>query len=125
MVANWDEVLAVYAVLVVTDPDNPMEVATLDDKKIEKLKKVFWDMNHISYSVDEVVIGTAEQTDEPITETVLTITVSTLTAEDMISYYGFNVDRAAQVRELLQSEYAELFKRLTDNSGKLIWIYEG
>lgn len=115
MVANWDEVLAVYAVLVVTDPDNPMEVATLDDKKIEKLKKVFWDMNHISYSVDEVVIGTDEQTDEPITETVLTITVSTSTADDMISYYGFNSEQIAQVRELLQPEFAELFLRLTGN----------
>jgi len=113
MVANWDEVLAVYAVLVVTDPNNPMEVATLDDKKIEKLKKVFWDMNHISYSVDEVVIGTDEQTDEPITETVLTITVSTSTADDMISYYGFNSEQISQVRELLQPEFAELFLRLT------------
>lgn len=113
MVANWDEVLAVYAVLVVTDPDNPMEVATLDDKKIEKLKKVFWDMNHISYSVDKVVIGTDKQTDEPITETVLTITVNTSTADDMISYYGFNSEQTAQVGELLQPEFAELFLRLT------------
>jgi hypothetical protein len=44
MVANWNEVLAVYAVLVATDPENPTEVATLDDEKIEKLKTVFWDM---------------------------------------------------------------------------------
>lgn len=113
MVANWNEVLAVYAVLVATDPENPTEVATLDDEKIEKLKTVFWDMNHISYSVDEVEIGTDEETEEPITETVLTITVGTSTAEDMISSYGFNSERASQVRELLQPEYAELFLRLT------------
>lgn len=113
MVANWDEVLAVYDVLVATDPENPTEVATLDDEKIEKLRTVFWDMNHISYSVDEVEIGMDEETGEPITETVLTITVSTSTAEDIISYYGLSTERAAQVRELLQPEYAELFQRLT------------
>ena len=113
MVANWNEVLAVYAVLVATNPENPTEVVTLDDEKIEKLKTVFWDMNRISYSADEVEIGTDEETEEPITETVLTITVGISTAEDMISSYGFNTERAAQVRELLQPEYAELFLRLT------------
>jgi len=113
MVANWDEVLAVYAVLVATDPGYPMEVATLDDEKIEILNTIFWDMNHISYSTEEVEIGIDEETGEPITETVLTITVDTSTAEDMISTYGFNSERAAQVRELLQPEYAELFLRLT------------
>ena len=113
MVANWDEVLAVYDVLVATDPENSTEVATLDDKKIEKLRTVFWDMNHISYYVDEVEIGTDEESGDPITETVLTITVSTSTAEDMISYYGLSTERGAQVRELLQPEYAKLFQRLT------------
>ena len=113
MVSNWDEVLAIYAVFVSTDPENPMEVATLDDEKIDKLRTVFWDMNHIRYSVDEVQIGTDEETEELITETVLTITVSTSTAEDMISFYGLSAERAAQVRELLQPEYAELFLRLT------------
>lgn len=113
MVANWDEVLAIYAVLVATDPENPMEVATLDDAKIVMLKTVFWDMNRISYSVDVVELGTDEETGEPITQTILTITVSYMSAEDMILYYGFSAERAAQVRELLQPEYAELFMRLT------------
>lgn len=113
MVTNWNEVLAVYAVLAATDPDNPTEVATLDDAKIEKLKLVFWDMNRISYSIDTVEVGTDEETGEPITESVLTITVSYKTAESMISFYGFNAERAAQVRALLQPEYAELFQRLT------------
>ena len=113
MVANWDEVLTIYDVLVTTNPQNPMEVATLDNVKIEKLKSVFWGMNIISYSVDVVQIGTDEKTGKPITETVLTITVSYKSVEDMIAYYGFNADRTALVHELLRPEYAELFKRLT------------
>ena len=31
--AVWKEVLAVYSVKVNTDPDEPMEVATMDDTK--------------------------------------------------------------------------------------------
>ncbi len=113
MVANWDEVLAIYAILVATEPENPIEVATLDDSKIEKLKTVFWDMNHVSYSVNVVEVGTGEESEEPITETVLTIKVSYRTAEEMVIHYGFNTERAAQVLELLQPEYDELFMRLT------------
>lgn len=113
MVANWDEVLAVYAVFVATEPENQIEVATLDDSKIEKLKTVFWDMNHIRYSVNVVEVGSDEETGEPITETVLTITVSYRTVEEMAIHYGFNTERSTQVMELLQLEYTELFMRLT------------
>lgn len=90
-----------------------MEVATLDDAKVEKLKKVFWVMNRISYLVNTVEVGTDEETGETITETVLTITVSYRTKEDMITYYSLSAERAAQVRELLQTEYTELFMQLS------------
>lgn len=113
MVMNWDEVLAVYAVIASTDPQSPMEVATLDDGKIGKLKNVFWYMNCITYSIEAVQVSTNEQNHEPITETVLTITVTYKSAGDMITYYGLDENRADQLRELLRPEYAELFKRLT------------
>jgi len=113
MVANWNQVLAVYAVLIATDPEIPAEVATLDDVKINKLKTVFWNMNSINYSVEKVVAGTDEETGTPVTETILTITVSSKTAESMISLYGFTSERVAQLHELLQPEYTELFQRLT------------
>jgi len=115
MAANWDDVLAVYAVLVSTDPDNPMEVATLNNEKIDKLKTVFWDMNRIDYSLDVVQVGTDDKTGKAITGTVLTITVSSLSTEDMISNNGLDAERAKQVRELLKPEYAELFQRLIGN----------
>ncbi len=114
--ANWTEVLAVYAVLVATDIDNPMEVATLDDTKIKKLRDVFFDMNVISYSTYEVVTGYDVETDTEYTETVLSITVTGKTAEEMIEDYGFNNEQAEQLRELLNPEYAELFALLIGGS---------
>jgi len=114
--ANWTEVLAVYAVLVATDIDNPMEVATLDDAKIQKLRDVFFDMNVINYSTYEVVTGYDEETGTEYTETVLSITVTGKTAEDMIAEYGFNDKQAEQLRELLNPEYAELFALLIGGS---------
>jgi hypothetical protein len=46
--AVWPEVLAVYAVKTTTDPDNPQEVASMDDSKLQLLKDIFWTMNSIS-----------------------------------------------------------------------------
>ena len=110
---NWNDILAVYAVLVASDPENPTEVASLDKYKIEKLKAIFWDMNIIRYSLDEVEIVTDKDTVEPITKNTLTITISPMTVEDMISYYGLDVNHTAQVRELLQPKYNEWFQQLT------------
>ena len=40
--AVWLEVLAIYAVKTTTDPDNPQEVASIYDEKIELLRDIFW-----------------------------------------------------------------------------------
>jgi hypothetical protein len=50
MAINWAEVLAFYAVKLNTDPDNPTEVVTLDEKKIEKLRDILNDMVSLSHS---------------------------------------------------------------------------
>ena len=39
--AVWKEALAVYSVKTATDPDNPQEVATMDDNKKQLLKDIF------------------------------------------------------------------------------------
>lgn len=60
--AVWPEVLAVYAVKTTTEPDDPQEVATVDDSKKAILKDIFWRMNEISSR-------TESKTEEVITET--------------------------------------------------------
>ena len=52
--AVWPEVLAIYAVKTTTDPDNPQEVASITDEKIELLRDIFWHMNEIDYETDDV-----------------------------------------------------------------------
>ena len=53
----WPEVLAVYAVKVNTDPNNPQDVASMDNAKIAILEEIFWAMNQINSRVE-----TAEET---------------------------------------------------------------
>ena len=119
---QWREILAVYAVKVTADPENGMEVATLDDTKVGILRDVFWDMNKIDYWIEtieheETVTTTDEdgnETTETITttETILHINITFKSHTDMIAEYGFNPDQLKMLNELMKDEYQQLFMRL-------------
>lgn len=51
--AKWKDIISIYAVLV-TNGEEQSDVVTLDDKKVQKLKDIFWEMNEISSKVEEV-----------------------------------------------------------------------
>ena len=109
--AVWPEVLAVYAVKTTTDPDNPQEVATVDDAKKAILKDIFWRMNELSSrtesKTEEVITETDDghgnivETTTTVTRTYLYITVSHKTAEEMADNFNFNADQRQQLSELL------------------------
>jgi hypothetical protein len=119
---QWREILAVYAVKVTADPENGMEVATLDDTKVGILRDVFWDMNKIDYWIEtieheETVTTTDEdgnETTETITttETILHINITSRSHTDIIAEYGFNPDQVKMLNELMKDEYQQLFMRL-------------
>ena len=117
--AVWKEVLAVYSVKTATDPDNPQEVATMDEGKKQLLSGIFWEMNEISNRTEsktETQItesddghGNIVQTETTITQTYLYITVSHKTADEMAGLYGFNEEQRQQLSELLAEENNSLW----------------
>ncbi len=117
--AVWRDVLSVYAVKTNTDPENPQEVATLNDEKIELLKGIFWDMNEITSRTEtktETVItetddgeGNIVQEETEQTQTILYITVTHKTADEMAEIYGFSEEQKLQMRELLDEKNRELW----------------
>ena len=127
--AVWPEVLAVYAVKATTDPDDPQEVATVDDSKKAILKDIFWRMNEISSrtesKTEEVITKTDDghgnivETATTVTRTYLYITVSHKTAEEMADNFNFTADQRKQLSELLDEENRRLW------SAVLYGIYSG
>ena len=98
--AVWPEVLAVYAVKTTTDPDNPQEVATIDDSKKAILTDIFWEMNQISSRT------------ETRTETVITETDDgngNIVEKEMAAQYGFDEEQKEQLAELLAEENRSLW----------------
>ena len=127
--AVWPEVLAVYAVKTTTEPDDPQEVATVDDSKKAILKDIFWRMNEISSrtesKTEEVITETDDghgnivETTTTVKRTYLYITVSHKTAEEMADHFNFTADQRQQLSELLAEENRRLW------SAVLYGIYSG
>ncbi len=112
--AVWKEVLSVYTVRTTNDEEDPQEVASLDDNKIDILTDIFWEMNDISSRTETrtetVIIETddgngniVEETREE-TKTILFITVSHKTADEMAEAYEFNEEQKQQLTELLDEK---------------------
>ena len=108
MIANWRDVLAIYAVRTTTDDTSPDEVATLTAEKLDILRQIFWDMNALSYWV-ETVSGDEDESDTVI----LHITVTVKDHLQMADEYRFNTEQRKLLEELMQPEYQELFMALT------------
>ena len=127
--AVWPEVLAVYAVKTSSDPDEPQEVATVDDSKKAILKDIFWQMNELSSrtesKTEEVIAETDDghgnivETATTVTRTYLYITVGHKTAEEMADRFNFTDNQRQQLSELLAEENRRLW------SAVLYGIYSG
>ncbi len=125
--ASQKNVLAVYAVKITTDPDDPLDAVTMDDRRAEILRRIFWDMNQISHSTEvyteeETVTVTDDEGNETeetqtVERTRLIITISGKTAEQMATEYGFTQEQLDLLAELLSDDYKELWYGLPSGGG--------
>ena len=115
----WKDVLAVYAVKVSTDAEDPLDVATMDEERAALLRDIFMDMNTIDYYTETYTEEVTEEvTDEDgnVTEETRTverirliIVISGKTAEEMAVEYEFDEEQLSFLAELLSEEYEELW----------------
>jgi len=120
--ADWKEVLAIYSVKVNTDPNNPLEVATIDESKKNMLRDIFWDMNSISSRTEtEESTTIVERTDEegnvvqeeqPVTKVTLYLTLNGKSADEMAEQYHFSDKQKEYLAELLSSKNDKMWNSL-------------
>ena len=104
--ATWPEILSIYAVKTTFDQSDGQEVASMNDMKLELLRKVFWDMNSISYRVERHTEGSGE---DKMTVVTLYITISHKITDEMANQYHFNAAQKKQLAELLDEKYRSLW----------------
>lgn len=112
--APWKEIIAVYAVKLNLDTENPTELATFNEDKADALRQVFWNMNHIQiYTevVEEVRSTTFVDENENIStvETVVEIVHLYVNTEitstvKLCELYGFTELQREMLAELLSDE---------------------
>ena len=117
--AGWEEVIAVYAVKLNLDSEDPQEVATFDESKANALRAVFLDMHDLSLmSETHTRYETRQETDAngnvvEVTEEINTVYVTVITtpksAAQIADEYGFTDQQKQMLTELLSSENAELW----------------
>jgi hypothetical protein len=118
-IAGWEEVIAVYAVKLNLDSEDPQEVATFDESKANALRAVFLDMHDLSLmSETHTRYETRQETDAngnvvEVTEEINTVYVTVITtpksAAQIAEEYGFTAQQKQMLTELLSSENAELW----------------
>ena len=112
MITNWNEVVAVFAANTASDKTNATDVAVIDEARKNLLRQTFWDMNELTHEVEVITHGSGE---DAWTETVLYITLTSKTHEQMIEEYDFTPYQITAVNELLKPEYAQMMAELIGN----------
>lgn len=93
---DWKEVVAVFAVKT-AGTDDGVDVVTLDEDRVERMRTVFWDM----VSLDAEVETTGEESEE--SKTILTITITARTIDEMREFYSFTDQQNNMLDELLDN----------------------
>ena len=115
---NWRDVLAVYAVKNSANPDNPIEIVTIDNQKYEAIKSVFWDMNNIFFKLEKIELETvydeSSSTEQTNSKTILHIIIKNKSCSEMEAQYAFNSEQCKLLDEFmsdnLKSIWSELLK---------------
>lgn len=93
---DWKEVVAVFAVKTAGTNDG-VDVVTLDEDRVERMRTVFWDMVSLDAEVE-----TAGQEGEE-SKTILTITITARTVDEMREFYSFTDQQNNMLDELLDN----------------------
>ncbi len=119
--ADWDDVIAVYAVKLNLG-DDAQEVATFDESKAEELRRIFWSMNSIHLETETVTSyvpkqeidenGNIVETTEEVMLVYLTIVSDSIDAFQAADDYGFNAKQDDMLAELLSEKNEDMWAGL-------------
>ena len=114
---RWQDVLAVFSSYV-AGSEQGAPVAALTKNQVDKLREIMWAMNAVDYSTraETAVIETTDKngkvTTTEITETVLVISLTHKTPDEMAADYHFTTRQNTYLQLLQDPLYEELWAEL-------------
>lgn len=134
-VNNWVDVIGIFSVksTVTSSEEEYISIVYMENRQINDLKSIFWDMNNITYEIIEEIIEpdptpiptqsptpnpyatpSPEPTPEPTPEIyrTLIISIESKSFEDGITMYNLSDKQIEALYELMSSEYMPLFMEI-------------
>ena len=114
---RWQDVLAVFSSYV-AGSEQGAPVAALTEEQLDKLREIMWAMNAVDYSTraETAVIETTDKNGKAITteitETVLVISLTHKTPDEMAADYHFTARQNNYLQLLKDPQYEELWAEL-------------
>ena len=114
---RWQDVLAVFSSYV-SGNEQGAPVAALTEEQLDKLREIMWAMNAVDYSTraETAVIETTDKNGKAITteitETVLVISLTHKTPDEMAVDYHFTARQDNYLQLLQDPQYEELWAEL-------------
>ena len=120
--ADWNEIVAIYAVKLNLDTENPQEIATFDEAKADELRNIYRTMNNVRLETrtetkevkkqvrDEN--GNLKEVTETVTTTYVTVKRTGLTALQAADEYDFTDYQIEMLTLLLDEKNDELWQGL-------------
>ena len=115
---NWNDAIAIYAVTVTMDAEAPTDVVQVTPEKVEILRRIFNEMNTVSYSTDvieterTVVNEAGEEETESIQKLIISVDVKSIDAEIAAVRYNFTEDQLEALEAMLEPQMLPLYAEL-------------
>ena len=117
---DYKGTVALFAVVVNLDPEDPKSLDLIDDAMKEKLDQLFWNMTDVTYQIDletetqlvELVgeNGEIHQITEEVITTILTIRTDVAEVWDLAEKQGLSSKQMELLRELLSQDFDEMWQ---------------
>ena len=115
---NWNDAIAIYAVSVTMDPEAPTDVVQVTPEKVEILRRIFNEMNTVSYSTDVVetertiITENGNEETETIRKLIISVDVSSMDAYAAAEMYSFTEDQMEALEAMMEPQMLPLYAEL-------------
>ena len=115
---NWNDAIAIYAVSVTMDPEAPTDVVQVTPEKVEILRRIFYEMNTVSYSTEvietERTVITEDGEEETVThrKLIISVDVKSMDAYTAAEMYAFTDDQLEALDAMMEPQMLPLYAEL-------------
>lgn len=115
---NWNDAIAIYAVSVTMDPDTPTDVVQVTPEKVEILRRIFYEMNTVSYSTEvietESTVINEDGAEETVThrKLIVSVDVKSMDANTAAEMYAFTDDQIEALDAMMEPQMLPLYAEL-------------